>query len=80
MPRGRRYAQTRDDRHHCSAETDFAEHIAAELRQQVRARGIFEQVCFDEESVACAQTNENGEERELEKQKPSIRRREKRLN
>jgi hypothetical protein len=50
------------------------------LSQQVWICGSLWQLSFDQESIACAETNEDREERKLNKQKPTIRRREKRVN
>jgi hypothetical protein len=80
MPGRRRYAQTRDDHHHCRAEPSFANHIAAELRQHVSPCGSLEWLRLNEESVARADRNEDGDECEFNEEKPPISRRLKRVN
>ena len=54
--------------------------LAAELSQQIRVRWNSGQLRFDDESIPCAEADENAEGRELNKQEPTITRREKRAN
>src|SRR5215475_10654845 len=68
-----RHAQTRDDHHYCRAEPGFGNYISTKQREHVWVGETLERLCLNEESIARADGNENGEECEFNKQKPAIR-------
>ena len=54
--------------------------VATELRQQTRIGGTLSRPCFNEEPVSGAETDQDAEQPELKKEKPTITRRDKRVN